>query len=60
MREANFTKPLTVSLTEEQYSRIKEISDNKKISMADWIRKALDQVLAGNYMTGGSNGHGKI
>lgn len=59
MRHAQFTKPLTISLSEGQYSKIKEISDTEKISMSDWIRQALDYAFTARHMNGG-NGHGKI
>lgn len=53
MKHAIFTKPLTVSITEEQYAMIREISDQKRISMAEWFRQVLDQVLTENHNTGG-------
>jgi hypothetical protein len=59
MRQAHFTKPLTISLSEEQYTRIKDISDMQKISMSDWIRQALDYAFTARHMNGG-NGHGKV
>lgn len=59
MRQAKFNKPLTVSLTEEQYLKIKEITDREHISMAEWVRRVLDRILTGNQITGGSNGNGK-
>ena len=34
MREAKFTKSLTVALPIDDYQKIKEITDNEKISMA--------------------------
>lgn len=58
MKHAIFTKPLTVSITEEQYAMIKEISDQKRISMAEWFRQVLDQILAGNHNTGGIKDNG--
>lgn len=59
MRQAKFNRPLTVSLTEEQYSKIKEITDREHISMAEWVRKLLDRTLT-NHIVGGSNEHGTI
>ena len=35
MREASFTKALTVAFTQETFARIKAITDQKKISMGD-------------------------
>ena len=60
MRHAKFIKPLTISLSEEQYTRIKEISDTQKISMSDWIRQALDFAFTARHITGGGNGNGQM
>jgi len=46
MREANFTKALTVAFSESTYSHIKEITDEKKISMGEWVRIAAEKALA--------------
>jgi hypothetical protein len=40
MKEACFTKPLTIAFTEEIYLKIKELTDRKKISMGEWVRLA--------------------
>ncbi len=58
MKHAIFTKPLTVSITEEQYAKIKEISDQKRISMAEWFRQTLDQVLTEMRFIDGGNKNG--
>ena len=47
MREAEFTKSLTVALSVDVYQKIKEITDDKKISMAHWVRLAIDETLKG-------------
>lgn len=59
MRHARFNKPLTVSITEEQYTKIKEITDRENISMAEWVRKMLDLILKENHFTDGSDGQRK-
>lgn len=48
MREAQFVKSLTVALPEDVYQKIKEITDQEKISMAQWVRRAVDQALKGD------------
>jgi predicted HicB family RNase H-like nuclease len=48
MREAKFTKSLTVALSVEDYQKIKEITDNEKISMAQWVRKVVNMALEGD------------
>lgn len=45
MKTAKYTKSLTVALRQEIYDRIKAITDNVGISMADWIREASEKSL---------------
>ena len=40
MRKALHTKPLTISLSDDDYDRVKKITDEKEISMAEWFRSA--------------------
>ncbi len=47
MREAKFTKSLTVALSVDDYQKIKQITDDQKISMAQWVRKAVILALEG-------------
>ena len=48
MKTAQFTKSLTVSLRQDTYDRIKAITDEEGISMADWVRAASERFLIGN------------
>ena len=48
MREAKFTKSLTVALPIYVYKKIKQITNDEKISMAQWVRKAVDLALEGD------------
>ena len=48
MREAKFTKSLTVALAIDDYQKIKEITDDEKISMAKWVRKVVNMALEGD------------
>jgi hypothetical protein len=48
MREAKFTKSLTVVLPMGDYQKIKQITDDEKISMAQWVRKVVNMALAGD------------
>ena len=48
MREAQFVKSLTVALPEDVYQEIKKITDDEKISMAQWVRRAVNQALKGD------------
>ena len=45
MREACFTRPLTVALPEEVFRQIKEITDENRISMAQWVREVAEKAL---------------
>ena len=46
MREACFTKALTVAFSQETFAKIKAITDQKKISMGEWVRIAAEKALA--------------
>ena len=48
MREAKFTKSLTVALPIDVYQKIKKITDDEKISMAQWVRRAISENLEGD------------
>lgn len=45
MREASLTKALTVAFTKETFTRIKAITDQKRISMGEWVRIAVEKAL---------------
>jgi hypothetical protein len=48
MKQAIFTKSLTISIPPEQYEQIKEITDQGRISMGEWVRGAIDAALEKN------------
>jgi hypothetical protein len=48
MKTACFTKALTVAFSEEIYFKIKEITDQKNISMGEWVRLASEKELNNN------------
>jgi hypothetical protein len=48
MREAKFTKSLTVALPIDVYQKIKQITDDERISMAKWVRKVVNMALEGD------------
>ena len=45
MKQAVFTKSLTISMPPEQYEQIKEITDQCRISMGEWVRDAVSVAL---------------
>ena len=48
MKEAKFTKSLTVALPIDVHQKIKQITDDEKISMAQWVRQAISETLEGD------------
>jgi predicted HicB family RNase H-like nuclease len=46
MKTAQYTKSLTVSLRPEVYDRIKRITDEKHISIGEWVREAIETALS--------------
>ncbi len=48
MREAKFVKSLSVALSVDDYQKIKEITDDEKISMAQWVRRAVYIAMEGD------------
>jgi len=42
MKQAVFTKSLTISMPPEHYEQIKQITDDQQISMGEWVRNAVD------------------
>ena len=55
MREAKFVRPLSVAMPEDLYRRIKEVTDEKRISMAEWIRDVSEKVLSNSNEQEGVN-----
>jgi predicted DNA-binding protein len=45
MKQAVYTKSLTISMPPEQYEQIKQITDEQQTSMAEWVREAVDAAL---------------
>ena len=46
MKIAQFTKALTVSLRPEIFDQIKRITDDKHISIGEWVRDAIENALS--------------
>lgn len=45
MRQAKFTKPLTIALPPEIYDALKAKSDSKRISIAELVRDILGETV---------------
>ena len=46
MREARYTKPLSMAVQPELYRKIKMITDEEKISIAEWFRRVAEKELS--------------
>ncbi len=45
MKTATFTKSLTVSMQPETFEQIKQITDERHISIGEWVRDAVELAL---------------
>jgi hypothetical protein len=45
MKIATYTKALTIALHPDTYDQVKQITDAGQISMAEWVRDAVDKAL---------------
>ena len=45
MKEAIFTKSISINLAEDTFEKIKEITDLQKISVSEWFRGAAELAL---------------
>jgi hypothetical protein len=45
MKRAKFTKGLSISLDPHQFQKIKDITDQLDISIAEWLRTVVDDAL---------------
>lgn len=46
MKEAKYTKSMTFAVSEEDYQKITEISDKKKISKGEYLRGIFEKELS--------------
>jgi tartrate dehydratase alpha subunit/fumarate hydratase class I-like protein len=45
MRVRQFSNSLSVALSQDHFEQIKQITDAEKISMAEWVRNAINVEL---------------
>ena len=45
MKRARYTKGISLSLSPEQYEKIKAITDEKEIAIAEWFRDVAEEAL---------------
>ena len=48
MKVARFIKPLTVAFDQAVFEEIKQLTDERQVSMAEWVRDAVAAALAKN------------
>jgi len=48
MRQAKYKKQLTIAISPEHFEKIKRITDQEKISLAEFCREALAVALTNN------------
>jgi predicted HicB family RNase H-like nuclease len=48
MKKARYTKAFTVALQPAVFERIRAITDKREISIADWVREAVNVALTTN------------
>jgi len=48
MRKARFQKQLTIAIPPEHFEQIKKITDDRQISIAEWVRDAVAEALETN------------
>ena len=46
MRQAKFTKTLSMAVQPELYRKIKKITDEERISIAEWFRRVAEEALS--------------
>ena len=49
MKQAVFTKSLTIALSPKQHVQIKNITNEKCISMGEWVRDAIEASLKNSF-----------
>ena len=48
MKTQQFQKALTFALPMEHFEQIKQITDDERISIAEWVRDAVEMALNNN------------
>jgi hypothetical protein len=49
MKRARYTKGISLSLAPDQYEKIKAITDEQEISIAEWFRAMVEEVLGSHF-----------
>ena len=49
MKRARYTKGISLSLAQDQYEKIRIITDEEEISIAEWFRAMVDEALRSHF-----------
>ena len=55
MKEAIFTKSISINLAQDTFEKIKEITDLQRVSISEWFRDAAKMKLEKDEQEGGNN-----
>ena len=56
MKKKLLTRPVCVMLSSDIYQQIKDITDQQGISLSDYIREAIQQIIKSNIKENGYEG----
>jgi Arc/MetJ-type ribon-helix-helix transcriptional regulator len=59
MKKKIYTRPVSVALSDEMFEQIKKITDSWEISVSDYIRLAIHEMLKRNNDEKGESNHEK-
>jgi Arc/MetJ-type ribon-helix-helix transcriptional regulator len=51
MKKKIYTRPVCIMLSQEMYKQVSELTEQREISVSDYIREALQGKLANNKAT---------
>lgn len=51
MKKKLYTRPVSVTLSDEMFSEVKTITDTQDISISDYVREAIQEKLANKKTT---------
>jgi predicted DNA-binding protein len=46
MKKKNYTRPVCIMLSQEMYEQVSELTEQREISVSDYIREVLQEKLA--------------
>lgn len=53
MKKKRFTRPVSVTLSEEMFNQIRATTDKRDIGISDYVREAIEDKMAKNIEDGG-------